>query len=157
MHVTYRVAVRALAALGVVLVTIVAVGVASGADRATTKLRLGGTPIRPELALTPAQRSRGLMHRTKAPGDGMLFVFPAPTTGGFWMKNTLVPLKIVFFDAGGKRLRTLRMTPCREDPCAIYDPGRRYRFALELPATDVRPAKLLGPRAELQRLISRAS
>ena len=86
----------------------------------------------------------------------MLFVFPRPTTGGFWMMNTLVPLKIVFFDAAGRRVRTMRMTPCKEDPCTIYDPGRPYRFALELPATDVRPAKLLGPRAELRRLISRA-
>lgn len=87
----------------------------------------------------------------------MLFVFPGATTGGFWMKNTLVPLKIVFFGSTGKRVRTLRMTPCREDPCAIYDPGRRYRFALELPATDTRPAKQLGPLAKLRRLARKAT
>jgi len=128
---------------------------ASGAGasaRATAALRLDGAPIRPEVAKTPAQRSLGLMNRRQAPRDGMLFVFPAATSGGFWMKNTLVPLTIVFFDSAGKRVRKLSMTPCREDPCRIYDPGRPYRFALELRASDSRPALKLGPLAALRRL-----
>ena len=86
----------------------------------------------------------------------MLFVFSESTSGGFWMKNTLVPLTIVFFDASGKRVRRLAMVPCREDPCPIYDPGRRYRFALELRAGDRRPALRLGPVSALRRLIARA-
>ena len=72
-----------------------------GATSATTALRLDGVPFHPELALTSAQHQRGLMFRRKAPADGMLFVFERATTGGFWMKNTLVPLTIVFFDSGG--------------------------------------------------------
>jgi hypothetical protein len=87
----------------------------------------------------------------------MLFVFPEPSSGGFWMKNTLVPLRIVFFDRHGKRVRALTMKPCRRDPCPLYDPGRRYRFALELAASDRRPAKRLGPPAQLYRLARRAS
>ena len=112
----------------------------------------------PELALTPAQQQRGLMFRRKAPADGMLFVFPEDTRGGFWMKNTLVPLTIVFFDRAGKRVRKLSMTPCRKDPCAIYDPGRRYRFALELrrvrhaPRSEARPA--LGAQTPRSRAAS---
>jgi uncharacterized membrane protein (UPF0127 family) len=93
------------------------------------------------------------MHRRRAPKDGMLFVFPTRTTGGFWMKNTLVPLTIVFFDSAGKRVRKLSMTPCREDPCPIYDPGRPYRFALELAASDGRRGLTIGPRAALARLV----
>lgn len=142
------------------LAVVAALGTASAAAASSSKtalLQLDASPIRPELALTSLQRTVGLMHRKVAPADGMLFVFPTDTSGGFWMKNTLVPLKIVFFDSGGKRVRTLRMTPCREDPCPIYDPGRRYRFALELPATDKRPAKTLGPLAELRRLARGAS
>jgi uncharacterized membrane protein (UPF0127 family) len=153
--VTYRVAMRLVLAL-----CLTATAVASSATAASSRtvaLRLDGKPIRPELALTSAQRTVGLMNREKAPADGMLFVFPTDTTGGFWMKNTLVPLKIVFFNAAGKRVRTLRMTPCMEDPCAIYAPGRRYRFALELPATDTRRAKQLGPRAKLTRLARQAT
>jgi uncharacterized membrane protein (UPF0127 family) len=64
-----------------------------------------------------------------------------------------VPLTIVFFDSAGKRVRKLSMTPCRKDPCPIYDPGRPYRFALELRATDSRPATRIGPLAELRRLV----
>lgn len=123
---------------------------------ATASLLLDRASFRPELAMSSEQRSLGLMHRKKAPRDGMLFVFPNDTSGGFWMKNTLVPLRIVFYDVHGVRVRTLSMKPCRRDPCRLYDPGRRYRFALELAATDTRPARRLGPTAQLYRLTSRA-
>jgi hypothetical protein len=128
------------------------VATTSGASNAGTTLRLDGVPFRPELAITSASRSLGLMNRRRAPADGMLFVFPQDTRGGFWMKNTLVPLTIVFFNADGKRVRKLSMTPCRQESCPIYNPGRRYRFALELRASDTRLAVKLGPLSELRRL-----
>ena len=146
----------ATAAASVVLV-LAAVSGASASGDATAVLRLDGVTFRPELAKTPAQRSRGLMHRMRAPKDGMLFVFPETTTGGFWMKNTLVPLTIVFFDSAGKRVRKLSMTPCRTASCPIYDPGRPYRFALELRASDTRRALTIGPRSALGRLARAAS
>ena len=130
---------------------------ADGAAGSATSLHLDGAAFRPELALTPAQRTRGLMLRRPAPADGMLFVFPSDTTGGFWMKDTLVPLRILFFDASGARVRKLSMSPCRRDPCHVYEPGRRYRFALELRASDPRPGRVLGPAAELRRLVRRAT
>ena len=129
----------------------------SGASATATTLRLDGVLFRPELALTSESRSLGLMDRRRAPADGMLFVFPEDTRGGFWMKNTLVRLTIVFFDADGKRVRKLSMTPCRQESCPIYNPGRRYRFALELRASDTRPAVKLGPLSELRRLSRVAS
>ena len=130
---------------------------ADGGAGSSATLRLDGVPFRPELALTPSQRSVGLMNRRRAPADGMLFVFHEDTTGAFWMKNTLVPLTIVFFDRDGKRVRRLSMTPCRREPCPVYSPGRKYRFALELRATDTRPAMRLGPLRELTRLSRRAT
>ena len=52
-----------------------------------------------ELAVTPEQRMVGLQNRTSLPpGGGMLFVFPQPTTAGFWMKDTLIALDIIFID-----------------------------------------------------------
>jgi uncharacterized protein len=140
-----------LAALAAVLVA-AACSAPEGSSSTPTTLRLDSVPFRPELAVTDDERSRGLMNRRRAPADGMLFVFRRDTSGGFWMKNTLVPLTIVFFDAEGKRVRRLSMTPCRRDPCPIYEPRRRYRFALELPATDKRPALRLGPLAKLRQL-----
>jgi uncharacterized membrane protein (UPF0127 family) len=142
-----------LAALIGLAALLVAAGGAGASEGATAVLRLDGVPFRPEIADTSAERSRGLMQRRRAPKDGMLFVFPSRTTGPFWMKNTLVPLTIVFFDSAGKRVRKLSMTPCREDPCPFYDPGRPYRFALELAASDSRRGLTIGPRAALARLV----
>lgn len=91
------------------------------------------TSVRVEIADSGEERQEGLMHRESLPEDeGMLFVFPSEHRGGFWMKNTLIPLSIAFVDAEGRILRILDMDPCRADPCQIYDPGVAYRNALEV-------------------------
>jgi uncharacterized protein len=86
-----------------------------------------------ELATTSDQRARGLMFRTKlAPDAGMAFLFGRSVTGGFWMKNTRIPLSIAFWNARGRIVRILDMTPCRADPCPVYDPRMSYVGALEV-------------------------
>jgi uncharacterized membrane protein (UPF0127 family) len=56
-----------------------------------------------ELARTPAQQSQGLMFRQRLAADsGMLFVYPAPYRISMWMKNTLIPLDMVFIGADGR-------------------------------------------------------
>lgn len=147
-------------AIGLTLVAVAAGVLAvakTDAGTASARLTLDGKPFKPELALRPASRSLGLMNRIPAPKDGMLFVFPRPTSGGFWMKNTHVPLTITFFDAAGKRVRRLSMQPCYADPCTVYNPGRLYRFALEMRPSDRRSAKQLGPVSELRRLVQLSS
>jgi uncharacterized membrane protein (UPF0127 family) len=55
-----------------------------------------------EMATTPQEQVTGLMYRTSVPADsGMLFVFPTVQPEAFWMKNTLVPLDMVFINADG--------------------------------------------------------
>ena len=66
--------------------------------------------------------------------DGMLFVFDADLEGGFWMKNTLIPLDIVWFDSDGKWVGAETMPPCEADPCPTFGPGALYRYAVEAPA-----------------------
>ena len=92
-----------------------------------------------ELAQTPALRARGLMgRRSLAPRAGMVFTYSTPTTGAFWMKNTLIPLDIAFYDARGRILRILTMQPCRTGACRLYDPKVAYRGALEVNAGSFR-------------------
>jgi uncharacterized protein len=86
-----------------------------------------------EVADSPKEREVGLMNREFIPDDaGMIFLFDEPTTSGFWMKDTLIPLSIAFVDADGRILRILDMEPCEADPCEIYDPGVSYWSALEV-------------------------
>ena len=85
------------------------------------------------MADSQAERERGLMERRELADDaGMVFVFPTDSTAAFWMKDTLIPLSIAFYDESGRIVRILDMEPCLRDPCALYDPGASYRGALEV-------------------------
>ncbi len=90
-------------------------------------------PVAVKVANTDGRRQHGLMEVPALPeGTGMLFVYARERTGGFWMKNTRIPLDIAFANADGDVRAVLTMTPCREDPCPLYDPGVSYRYALEV-------------------------
>ena len=94
----------------------------------------GGTStLSVEWATTEAERELGLMNRPQV-DHGMLFIFDTQQMQTFWMKNTLVPLDIVFFTDRGQYVSSARMTPCTSDPCALYSSGSPARYALEMPA-----------------------
>ena len=69
----------------------------------------------------------------------MVFVWDQDTTGGFWMRDTIVPLSIAWFDAEGAFVSSTDMAPCPDDEpdCPIYEPAGPYRFALEVPQGDL--------------------
>ncbi len=87
--------------------------------------------FRVEVADTEASRARGLMYREQMPRfSGMLFVYPEPSTVGFWMRNTLIPLDMLFFDASG-RLTRLHENAVPLDETAIPG-GDNVLFVLEI-------------------------
>lgn len=87
-----------------------------------------------EIAVTAAERSRGLMHRESLAKDhGMLFVFPEEARHRFWMKNTKVALDIIFIGAERRVVGIARRAqPCREEPCRTYGPEANAAYVLEI-------------------------
>ena len=103
-------------------------------------VELHGQRFLVELATDDAGRQRGLMMRTTlAPDHGMLFVFPHTGPQAFWMKNTLIPLDILYFDEE-RRLVSMQVDvpPCRADPCPTYPSDAPALYVLELSAGTTR-------------------
>lgn len=102
------------------------------------------------VAETPEQRARGLMFVTDlGNADGMAFVYPAPRTGTFWMKNTVMPLSIAFFGLGGGYLGEFDMEPCTVDPCPRYRTAADFVVAVETNRGELAEVGI-GPASSLE-------
>lgn len=92
----------------------------------------GKAAFRIEVADDASERGRGLMFRRKMAADhGMLFVFERTQPVGFWMKNTVLPLDLIFIGENGRIEAIRRGEPLSEAPIS---PGAPVRFVLELNA-----------------------
>lgn len=105
-----------------------------------------GKVITVDVMDTPAGREKGLMMRKSLPKDyGMLFVFPAQMGLQFWMKNTLVPLDIVFIGSDKKitvvheKVKASKVTTPEDE---VARAGGIAQFVLELPAGRAKAHKL---------------
>ena len=105
-----------------------------------------GTLIRAEVATTPDAHAQGLMFRHHLPATaGMLFVFEKDTLQTFWMKNTLIPLDMVFLSPE-QRIRQLIEDVPPADPASPDDQipqmWGQAQYVLELPAGTIRRHRL---------------
>ncbi len=73
------------------------------------------------------------MNRTELDSDsGMLFVFTKPDMLSFWMKDTKIPLEVLYFDTAGEFVSALSMEPCTAMPCPGYRAASLSSYALEV-------------------------
>jgi hypothetical protein len=133
---------RRLASIGLVALTLAAC--ANGAEpvhgdagnRILIRIQTAGGTIELEnlqVARTSESQARGLMGQTSLPQDGgMAFLFDEETRAAFWMKDTLIPLSILFWQGDGRIIDILDMRPCRADPCPVYRASAPYVGAIEM-------------------------
>lgn len=89
-----------------------------------------------EIARAKTEHARGLQFRSSLGEDqGMLFIFPDIKRHSFWMKDTLIPLDIIWLDESQHVVYMLENVPvCQEEPCPVYTPLSQAKYVLEINA-----------------------
>ena len=94
------------------------------------KILVGKTPLRVEVVDTLEKQERGLMFRQSLPeNEGMLFVYREPQELAFWMRNTFIPLDIVFVGADGIILNIHQARPL--DESVLYRSAGAAKYVIE--------------------------
>lgn len=99
-----------------------------------------GKIITAELAVSDAERARGLMNREIInPDQGMLFVFDNEGVHSMWMKNMLIPLDFLWLDREQRIVHIEEnVPPCERDPCPSYASKIPAMYVLELKAGSIK-------------------
>ncbi len=105
-----------------------------------------------ELARTAAEQERGLMNRESLPEDrGMLFIFGKTSIYPFWMKNTLIPLDIIWIDQNHNIVAIKKAVPCTTPDCEVYEPYAKALYVLELNAGEAEKSQAkVGDKVEFR-------
>ncbi|MCE9499462.1 MAG: DUF192 domain-containing protein [Leptospira sp.] len=94
-------------------------------------IAVDGHPLLVEIADTASRRQTGLMFRKKLrENEGMLFIFPRADYLSFWMKNTLIPLSIAYFNEDRRLTEIYDMVP--QQTKQVYNSKEKVIYALEV-------------------------
>ena len=127
------------------LLLLVLMSLLSGCANAGNWVELGGQRYEVEVADDDAERARGLMFRDElATAHGMIFIHDHEEPQAYWMKNTKIPLDILYFDNARKLVAQQRdVPPCSAgDACPSYPSNAPARYVLELNAGEAAKLKL---------------
>lgn len=99
----------------------------------TISTEIADVEISVEIADSFTELQNGLMYRPELDEDsGMLFIFDEVTSGSFWMKNTLIPLDMIFIDQKEVIVDIQENAqPCTSDPCPGYPSKYPYKYVIE--------------------------
>lgn len=103
---------------------------------------------------TPEKRERGLMYvATLADDAAMLFIFAEESRRDFWMRNTLMPLDMIFFNTDFQIVDIIENAmPCTSDPCTVYSSLKPAQYVLEIKAGQTKAKQIqIGNQAKWYR------
>jgi len=113
----------------------------------SVEIDLNGTKYNFEIARTLPQKSKGLMNRDKLKSNtGMLFVSEFDMPQVFWMKNTLIPLDMIFVKSDGTILNILTASPepgTPDNKLKLYQSSSPAKYVIEINSGDSQKLKLL--------------
>jgi uncharacterized protein len=109
--------------------------------------------IKAEIADSGSEMAKGLMFRKYlGQNEGMLFVFPDSAVRTFWMKNTLIPLDMIFIAENKTIVKIHHAIPCESEKCPMYGSGLPAKYVLEVNANFTLAYGIKeGDKAEIKR------
>lgn len=115
------------------------------------KVKIGENTFNVEIANTPEKKMKGLMFRSSLDNDrGMIFPFEEEAEKRFWMKDTLIPLDMVFINKEKVIVNITTATPCKEMPCMNYESGAPAMYVLEINAGETAKRNIkIGDKIEI--------